>query len=316
MTEPTRKNMSASVRARLLNLARSTNRDFQELTTRYAVERFLVRLALSKHKDRFILKGAMLYIAWKLDDKRTTMDLDLLGIGSPDPERLADVFRQICEVHTEDDGLLFEKDSVTAAPIREEAVYDGVRVVVRVTLGAMPIRLQVDVGFGDAVVPAARQSEFPSLLDEQGPMVKAYSPETVIAEKFNAMVLLGMANSRMKDYFDIWMLSRSFKVEGSVLRDAILNTFAKRQTALPDSLPIGLSEEFSRNESKLLQWQGFVKRQRRQEAAPTLDGVIAVVREFLLPVITSISSSVPIPATWDPSSGWQDGLDVTQTPGP
>ncbi len=312
----TRKNMSASVRARLLNLARSTSRDFQELTTRYAIERFLVRLASSQHKDRFILKGAMLYVAWKLDAQRTTMDLDLLGIGSPGPERLADVFRQICEVQTKDDGLLFDKDSITAAPIREEAAYDGVRVVLRVTLGAMPIRLQVDVGFGDAVVPAARKSEFPALLDEQGPMVKAYAPETVIAEKFNAMVLLGMANSRMKDYFDIWMLSQNFTFEGSVLREAILNTFAKRQTAMPNSAPIGLGEEFSGNASKLLQWQGFVKRQRRQESAPSLGEVIAVLREFLVPVVSSISGSVPVPAMWYPTRGWQERPNATPTPGP
>lgn len=315
MNDPTRKNVSASVRARLLNLARSTNRDFQELTMRYAVERFLVRLALSEHKDLFILKGAMLYAVWKLDDKRPTMDLDLLGIGSPDPERLADVFRQICEVHTEDDGLLFDKDSVTAAPIREEAVYDGVRVIMRVTLGAMGIRLQVDVGFGDAVVPAARQSEFPALLDEQGPQVRGYSPETVIAEKFNAIVLLGMANSRMKDYFDIWMLSQNFTVEGNVLRQAILNTFVKRQTALPDSTPIGLSEEFSENASKLLQWQGFVKRQRRQESAPTLGEVVAVAREFLLPVMRGFPGTVPVPAVWSPSNGWQEKPDATPVPG-
>lgn len=316
MTESSRKNVSASVRARLLNLARSTNRDFQELALRYAVERFLVRLASSAHKDRFILKGAMLYIAWKLDDKRTTMDLDLLGIGSPDPERLADVFRQICEVETEDDGLLFDKDNVKAAPIREEAIYDGVRVVVRVSLGAMAIRLQVDVGFGDTVVPAAQHSEFPALLAEQGPVVKAYSPETVIAEKFNAMVLLGMANSRMKDYFDIWMLSQNFTLEGTVLREAILNTFAKRQTALPDSEPIGLSEEFSGNGSKLLQWQGFVKRQRRQETAPSLREAVAMAHEFLMPVAASIFGSAPVPVRWSPSDGWQDRPDATQKSGP
>lgn len=314
MTENSRKNMSESVRARLLNIARSTDRNFQELAMRYAVERFLVRLASSAHKDRFILKGAMLYIAWKLDNKRTTMDLDLLGIGSPAPERLADVFRQICEVRTEDDGLFFDKDSITVASIREEAVYDGVRVVIQVALGVMAIRLQVDVGFGDAIVPAAQPSEFPALLGKRGPVIRAYSPETVIAEKFNAIVLLGMANSRMKDYFDIWMLSQNFTVEGAVLREAILNTFARRQTALPDSVPTGLSEEFSGNESKLSQWQGFVKRQRRRETAPSLREAVTVAREFLMPIVASVSGTVPVPILWSPPGGWRGMPDTTKTP--
>ncbi len=235
------KDTSASVRARLLNLARSTGRDFQELTVRYTVERFLSRLAESEHRERFILKGAMLYIPWKLDNKRTTMDLDLLGFGNPDMENLKTVFQEICDTAIEDDGLIFNKDTVTVAQIREESVYDGVRIIVRVHLGAMPIRLQVDVGFGDQIVPAPQSAEFPALLAEHGPIIRSYSPETVIAEKFNAMIVLGMANSRMKDYFDIWMLSRNFTIEADVLREAIRQTFEKRHTELPLDEPIALS---------------------------------------------------------------------------
>lgn len=304
MKEPV-KNMSASVRSRLLNLARSTGRDFQELTVRYAVERFLARLVESEHRDRFILKGAMLYIPWNLDDKRTTMDLDLLGFGSPDLENLSQAFRQICEVEIADDGLTFDRESVTATPIREESVYDGVRVVVRVALGTMLIRLQVDVGFGDQIVPEPQPSEFPALLALHGPVIRLYSPETVIAEKFNAMVLLGMANSRMKDYFDIWMLSRNFVVEGAVLREAIRQTFAKRQTALPEAEPIGLSDEFSSNESKRLQWQGFVRRQRKQDSLPDLTEIVAVIRGFLMPIVTGIAATAPPAMTWTPDQGWR-----------
>lgn len=304
MKEPV-KNMSASVRSRLLNLARSTGRDFQELTVRYAVERFLARLVESEHRDRFILKGAMLYIPWNLDDKRTTMDLDLLGFGSPDLENLSQAFRQICEVEIADDGLTFDRESVTATPIREESVYDGVRVVVRVALGTMLIRLQVDVGFGDQIVPEPQPSEFPALLAEHGPVIRLYSPETVIAEKFNAMVLLGMANSRMKDYFDIWMLSRNFDVEGAVLREAIRQTFAKRQTALPEAEPIGLRDEFSSNESKRLQWQGFVRRQRKQDSLPDLTEIVAVIRGFLMPIVTGIAATTPPAMTWTPDRGWR-----------
>ncbi len=311
MREPV-KNMSASVRARLLNMSRSTGRNFQELVIRYVVERFLSRLAESEHRDRFILKGAMLYIPWKLEDKRTTMDLDLLGFGSPDVENLSRIFRQICDVEIADDGLVFDKESVTATPIREESVYDGVRVIVRAALGAMLIRLQVDVGFGDRIVPEPQLFEFPALLTQHGPIIRAYSPETVIAEKFNAMVLLGMANSRMKDYFDIWMLSRNFTIEGAVLREAVRQTFAKRQTALPDTEPIGLSDEFASNESKRRQWQGFVRRQWKQDSLPDLTEIVAAIRDFLMPIVTAIADiTPPSESMWSPNQGWQKKIKRT-----
>jgi len=298
------KDVSASVRARLMNLARSTGRDLQEIAIRYAVERFLARLAESEHRDRFVLKGAMLYIPWKLDDKRTTMDLDLLGFGSPDLENLTRVFRRICEVEIEDDGLAFDEQSVTAKAIREESVYDGVRVMVNVSLGAMRIRLQVDVGFGDTIVPETQSAEFPALLAEHGPVLRLYSPETVIAEKFNATVVLGMANSRMKDYFDIWMLSSNFTIKGAILRAAIEQTFAKRQTPIPEAEPTGLSEEFSSNEQKQRQWNGFLRRQRRLDSAPGLADIVEANRGFLMPIVTSIVTEADFKLTWTPDQGW------------
>lgn len=298
------KDVSASVRARLLNLARSAGRDFQELTIRYTVERFLARLAESEHRDRFILKGAMLYIPWKLDDKRTTMDLDLLGFGSPDMKNLRMVFQQICGTEIEDDGLMFNKESVTVTQIREESVYDGVRIIVRVTLGSMPIRLQVDVGFGDQIIPTPQTVEFPALLAEHGPVIRSYSPETVIAEKFNAMIVLGMANSRMKDYFDIWMLSRNFTVEAEVLREAIKQTFSKRRTELPQNEPVALSGDFFSNESKQSQWKGFIRKQRRLDSAPGLTEIIEVLRTFLLPIVSEIDTDTLSVETWSPEQGW------------
>lgn len=304
MKDSSRKNMSASVRARLLNLSKSTGQDFQALVLRYTVERFLVRLEASGHRDRFVLKGAMLYITWKLDDKRSTMDLDLLGTGNPDPENLADAIGSICRTKTEDDGLNFDSGAVTARAIREDAVYDGVRVVVPVKLGTMAVRFQIDVGFGDTIFPAPKSAEFPALLAEHGPMVMAYPPETVIAEKFHAMVLLGMANSRMKDYFDIWMLSQTFSLERDVLRQAIVSTFAKRQTSLPTSEPIGLSKAFAHNESKGLQWAGFIRRQRRKVSTPGLPDLVEALRDFLLPVVFDESKSARIHAWWTPTGGW------------
>jgi len=282
MRDPSSKNMSASIRARLLNLAKARGEDFQAIVLRYAVERFLARLAASPHRDQFVLKGAMLYIAWRLDDKRTTMDLDLLGFGNPDPKHLAKVIASVCSVTVENDGLVFDGTRVAASPIREDSVYDGVRVVVPVHLGVMPIRLQIDVGFGDAIVPEPRQVEFPALLAEHGPTIATYSPESVIAEKLHAMALLGMANSRMKDYFDIWMMSRTLKLNDDLLREAIKRTFARRQTPLPASTPVGLTDAFGNNESKRLQWAGFVKRQRRESTPPDLLEVVKTVREFLV----------------------------------
>lgn len=300
------KDMSASVRARLLNLARSSGRNFQELVIRYTVERFLARLAVSEHRGRFVLKGAMLYVAWKLDDQRTTMDLDLLGFGNPDPDHLIEDLRQICGAPLADDGLSFDLQGITAAPIREGAVYHGVRAIIPVRLGVMTVRLQVDVGFGDAVIPDPKLSEFPSLLADHGPTVRAYRPETVIAEKFNAMVVLGMANSRMKDYFDIWMLSQRLTFEGRVLREAILGTFANRLSQLPEDGPIGLSGEFAHNESKNLQWKGFVKKHKLNDSVPDLDEIVSSIREFLMPVVFSITKSAQVPGVWLPSNRWED----------
>lgn len=298
-------NVSASVRARLLNLARASGRDFQELVFRYAVERFLARLNRAGYRNRFILKGAMLYVAWKLDDKRTTMDLDLLGHGNPDPQRLVRVFGEACEIELNEDGLVFESQSLQAAPIREDSIYDGVRVIVRARLGVMKIRLQVDVGFGDAVVPDPRPLEFPPLLAARGPVIRTYRPETVISEKLHAMVALGMANSRMKDYYDIWMLARAFAFEGLVLKEAILETFAARQTPLPGGEPLGLSDEFAGNALKLGQWKGFLGKRKARERPPDLPDIVAVIRGFLLPVLRAISVGTPVPKTWTPSTGWR-----------
>ncbi len=306
MKDSTIKNMSASVRERLLNFSRSSGRDFQEVVIRYTIERFLARLTRSSYRDQFVLKGAMLYVTWKLDAQRATMDLDLLGFGNPDPEHLAHVFKEICDVTIEDDGLLFDRNSIEVALIREESIYHGVRAIIRVQLGVMPIRLQVDVGFGDVIVPEPKPSEFPCLLAKRGLMVNAYLPETVIAEKFNAIVVLGMANSRMKDYFDIWMLSQKFSFEGSMLRDAILGTFSKRLSDLPTDEPVGLSDEFAGNELKNLQWKGFMRKRRSSPAAPAFSQIVASVRDFILPVLFSITRSTPIPGSWSPDTGWQD----------
>lgn len=296
--------ISASVRARLLNLSKTTNRDFQELTVRYTIERFLARLVESQYREEFILKGAMLYIPWKLDETRTTMDLDLLGYGDPDVDNMKIVFQNICSTVVEDDGLVFIQDSVTVNQIREESVYDGVRGIIQVKLGTMNIRLQVDVGFGDQIIPTPMNAEFPAIFAKQGPIIRAYSPETVIAEKFNAMVVLGMANSRMKDYYDIWMLSKSFSFDLSILREAIEQTFLKRKNDLPEFEPVGLSEDFINDLNKRTQWKGFLKKQKRIYSAPDLKEIVLCIRKFILPTLSNLDSRTDVSKRWHFENGW------------
>ncbi|MCH2174632.1 MAG: nucleotidyl transferase AbiEii/AbiGii toxin family protein [Lentisphaeria bacterium] len=299
-----KKDLSASVRSKLLNLARNTGRDFQEITQRYVIERFLQRLSLSEHKQDFILKGAMLYVPWKLDDKRTTMDLDLLGFGNPDIKELKQKYIEICSTKVQNDGLIFHDKNVQVTAIREESLYDGVRIKASISLGSMRIRLQIDIGFGDQIVPEPIVMEFPALLNKTGPSIRSYSPETVIAEKFNAMIVLGMANSRLKDYFDIWMLSKHFEIKADLLRRAIIQTFEKRQTPFPEVKPVGLSDEFYQEESKTLQWKGFIRKQRHLNSLPELNIIGQEIETFLLPVVLNYDKNSTALKTWSPEKGW------------
>ena len=246
----------------------------------------------------------MLYTVWGLDRQRTTMDLDLLGSGNPDPVHLRQTIKGICDHRIDSDGLRFDTETIRASPIREDSVYDGIRVVLQVYLGNMPIRLQIDVGYGDIVIPEPAWQCFPSLLADSGPSILVYSPETVIAEKFNVIVQLGIANSRMKDYYDLWMIGRSFALEYGVLLKAVESTFLRRKTPLPLSEPLGLGEEFITDESKLLQWQGFLRRQATRDYAPGLREVVERNRALLTPIWSTPGGENKARGTWDSDSGW------------
>ena len=228
MSKKKSKNIDASVRQRLLNLSRERNEDFNLILTRYAVERFLYRLSKSKHADRFILKGAMLTAIWIGEMHRPTRDLDLLGFGDPETEALRGVIKDICLVKVEKDGLEYEADSIEIEEIRENREYPGQRVKVNARLGNARIRIQIDVGFGDAVTPKAKIISFPVLLDYPAPRIRAYNKETQIAEKIQSMVFLGMANSRIKDFYDVFILSKTFSFDGNTLVKAIKATFERR----------------------------------------------------------------------------------------
>jgi predicted nucleotidyltransferase component of viral defense system len=272
--------MGASVRARLLNLARERNQPFDLLLTRYVLERLLYRLSLTTHRDRFVLKGAMLVATWFDDPFRPTRDLDLLGFGDAEPGAMLATFREICAVEA-DDGVGFDAGSLVIERNRDELEYGGLRIRSNATVGGAKVRVLIDIGFGDAIEPEATELELPVLLDLPRPRLRAYPRETVIAEKFQAMVMLGRANSRMKDFYDIWVLSRGYEFGGDGLARAIAATFARRKTEIPPEPPAALTPAFANDPAKQQQWASFIEGIER-EPAP-LAAVIDDLAAFLMP---------------------------------
>ena len=297
------KNVAASVKQRLLNLARANGEDFNLILTRYGNERLLYRLCRSDHGDDFVLKGAMLFALWTGKTHRPTRDLDLLGKGRPDLDRIAELFREVCRVVLDDDGLVFDPDSVEPERIRDDAEYEGVRVRINGHLGSAKVRLQVDVGIGDAVVPPPEVVEYPVLLDHAPPRLRAYRRETVIAEKLQAMVELGMANSRMKDFFDVRYLAMNFEFDGGELVRAIEATFDRRRTPIPTGAPTALTDTFAKDSGKQTQWSAFLRR-TGLEGDVDLEEVIADLRRFLLPPLDALSASRPFVGTWPTPGPW------------
>jgi len=297
-------NLAASVRQRLLNLSVSRGEDPNLTLTRYALERFLYRLAHSEYAGQFILKGAMLFVLWMESEHRPTRDLDLLGFGEATNERLTEIFQRLCDVEVEPDGLMFDARSVRVAEIREGQAYQGQRVKLVGLLGTARIPLQIDVGFGDAVTPEAKEIDYPTLLDLPAPRIRAYPPETVVAEKLQAMVALGMQNSRMKDLYDLWIIARQFSFEGKTLVMAIGATFNRRHTELPLTMPTGLSDEFANDEYKITQWTAFLARSQLEGAGISLVQVINELRTFLMPVLDAAANSRDFADSWANGGPW------------
>lgn len=275
------RNVGASVRQRLLNLARASGQPLELLLTRYALERLLHRLSLSAHRERFVLKGALLLTTWFDEPHRATRDLDLLGYGDPSDESLLAVFREVMGIPC-DDGVSFDIARLQVQPIREELEYGGSRLRTTAALAGARIPVVVDIGFGDAIEPGAEDIELPVLLEMPSPHLRAYPQETVIAEKVHAMVVLGLANSRMKDYYDVWMLQRGFKIDEARLQRAIAATFARRRTDLPATTPEGLSDAFADDPGKQAQWNAFVR--NLSAPGPTLAEVVKDLQAWLLNV--------------------------------
>ena len=299
------RNTAASVRQRLLNRARERGDDFQLLLTRYCIERLLYRLSRSEYAGRFILKGAMLFFAWNRDAYRPTRDLDLLGRGDSSPSHMARVFRAVCVTEVEDDGLVFDPDTVRAGEIREEQEYGGVRVELVVRLGQARLELLVDIGFGDALVPRPRNVDFPSILGFPQARMPAYRPETVIAEKFQAMVALGIANSRMKDFYDLWTFAKDFEFTGKPLCQALKATFARRKTPLPTSTPLALSDEFHQDATKQNQWRAFLRKNSLDARQQGLREVVGLLNAFLMPPTLAVVEGKPFGMVWPNGGPWE-----------
>lgn len=302
------KNIAASIRDRLYNLAQREKRDFTLILTAFATERLLYRLCRSEYADRFVLKGARLFALWSHKPHRPTRDLDLLGFGDPSPSALRQAFQAVCRTEVEPDGLNFDEETMTIEEIRREQEYDGQRIKLSAHLAQARIPLQIDVGFGDVITPKVQVLDYTPLLDMlPAPHIRAYTRETVIAEKLHAMVSLGTLNSRMKDFYDICALANEFDCDGQMLCRAIQATFKQRKTPVPSELPLCLLPSFAEDEDRQRLWRGFLTRSASQDrSADDFVTVLEKMRDFLGPPLLAASHDKAVfPSSWRVGKGWQ-----------
>jgi len=291
---------SASILARLLTLAKQRGDDYNLLLNRFGMERLLARVSTSPHADRFLLKGALLFALWYDTPHRPTRDADLLGFGPDDEANLIATFREVAAMDLAD-GIVFDPESVKAEAVRQDKTYGGTRITLAARLGTARCALQIDVGFGDAVTPGPQTAAYPTLLgDFQAPTLRVYPVYTVIAEKYQAMVMLGQANSRMKDFFDLAVIARRTELDGAILVAAIAATFTRRQTALPTDRPLALTKQFGEDAAKLHQWQAFLNKNRI--AAASLGDTVALLDDLLWPPTKVAAANSQATATWRPES--------------
>lgn len=303
MTVKNVSNLAASVQARLQNHARATKRPFQELLQYYAMERFLYRLSTTSHRARFVLKGALMLHVWEAPLARATKDLDFLGRLDNSLESLEHVVREVCGANVEPDGMVFVPATVKTERIKEGADYEGVRVRFVGLLGKARVTIQLDVGFGDVVTPGAVDIRYPALLNFPAPALLGYPRETVIAEKFQAMVYLRTLNSRMKDFYDVGLLAKQFAFEGSLLAKAVAATFANRETAI-DVAPIAFTPDFTEQASTVAQWTAFRKRLPNPECPERLAELVPFLSQFLLPIARACAAGQRFEQRWPPGGPW------------
>ncbi len=298
------KNNAASVHQRLLKKAKESSRLFNELLQYFAIERFIYRLSKSPHADKFILKGALMFAAWHAPASRPTMDIDLLGKIDNSLEVITAAIKEACLLEVEPDGISFNAETVEAVRITEDADYEGVRVRVQGGLGNARFSIQIDIGFGDVVVPNPSTVSYPAILDFPAPELKGYTMESTIAEKFQAMVKLGVLNSRMKDFYDIWILSRTSDFKGNLLAEAVAKTFEKRKT--PVTLDTALfNPSFGKDGNKNVQCRGFIRKTKLINAPEPFEEVMTAVKLFLEPLASSIAERRAFNSNWIAPGPWQ-----------
>lgn len=291
-------NKSASIRARLHNIARKENIDLNVLIVLYMQERILYRLSKSEYRDNFVLKGGLLLFAHNGFKGRPTQDMDLLGKQtSNDMNSIQNVFKEVLSQDYKD-GLIFSTDTMTIEKINEDAKYNGVRLKIRCLLGNAANIINIDIGFGDVIIPKPIEMQFPCILDsEPVPDINAYTIESVIAEKFHAMIKLGMMNSRMKDFYDIYILSKTKNFEGAVLTEALRETFKRRNSAFEKS-PIVFNDSFKEDRDKKLQWNAFL-RKTKLEGIPLDFGVVLLeLKKFLHPIYEKLLKEDDFVKNW------------------
>jgi hypothetical protein len=297
------KNLAASIHQKLLNYARANDRPFNEVLQYFALERFLYRLGRSPFRQQFVLKGALMLTVWQSPYARPTRDIDLLGCTDNAVEHIVSTFQAICREPAPEDGLVFDADSVTGESIIEAADYAGVRVRFAAHLGTARIPMQIAIGFGDPVVPAPSPVKLPIILGLPTPELQGYSRESMVAEKVQVMVYLAEANSRMKDFYDVWWLATHFDFDGSLLAQAIHETFQWRQT--PFSLdPAAFSDRFTRDETKQTQWQAFIHRLRLDDAPGTLSEAVETIAMFVKPPFQALAEQEHFDQHWPPGGPW------------
>lgn len=300
-----------SVRDRLRSRAQARDEEYNFVLNRYAVERFLYRLSRTPHRERFVLKGATLLAAWATQPYRATLDVDFAGFGASDPASLEAVFREVSRAEVEDDGLAFDADRLRVEPIRGGDEYGGVRVRTLARLGSAQIPFQIDISFGNAITPPAGEIAYPVLLPAfPAPHLRAYPRETVVAEKWEAMISLGITNSRLKDFTDVWILARDFPFDGHMLAAAMRATFTRRGTALPIGEPVALTPTFTDTTERRNDWAIFLKRNKPMGVPATLVATAAALVPFLMPPTQALAAGGMFAGRWEPGGPWQDASNT------
>ncbi len=302
--EQAKKNIATSVHRRLLNEAKKSGRPFNELLQYYTIERFIFRLAQSPFERKYVLKGALMFFAWNTKLPRPTKDVDLLGKIDNNLDTVIDSMKRICKQKVVLDGISFHPETISATRITKDVEYEGVRVRIPGNLGTIRLSVQIDIGFGDVIVPKATKFTYPTILGFPAPTIRGYSKESIISEKFQAMVKLGMLNSRMKDFYDIWLLSQQFDFMGHMLSTAFRKTFENRKTKFISN-PMVFQGSFSSDKGKQNQWRAFIQRTKLTNAPKKFSEVITGLKIFISPLISALASNIVFQKNWKPPGPWR-----------